>query len=61
MKEKLSKKQEDALFSEKFDIEFDILDRIDILILCKWDSPTIKHEIEKLCEQREKLSRELFD
>ncbi len=52
-------KQEEALEKESYDTEREILERIQILIAAKWDSDTIKSEIESLMMQYEKLFEEL--
>lgn len=56
---KLTSKQADALQDEMFDTEYEILEKVKILVLCKWDSDTIKCEVEKLCEHHNKLIEEL--
>ena len=60
MAKTLTKKQEDALHDEIFEIEWEILEKVDILVSCKWDSNTIKNEVDKLCKQRNQIQKELF-
>lgn len=60
MTNKLTKKQEDALQNEIFDIEWEIMDKVDILVSCKWDSETIRNEVDQLCKQRKQIEKELY-
>lgn len=58
---KLTKKQEeDALHNELLDTEYELLQKVHILIKCKWDSDTIKLEIEKLAKQHSELWDECY-
>lgn len=53
-------KQESELFDELMMIEQEILDCVDNLISVKWDSNTIKLEMQELMKRRNQLQRELF-
>jgi len=59
MAKKLTKKQEDGLQDEIFEIEWEIMEKVDILSSCKWDSETIRNEVDKLCKQRNQIYNEL--
>lgn len=54
-------KQESELFDELMAVEQELLDCVDNLISVKWDSNTIKLEIQELMKQRNQLQRELFE
>lgn len=54
-------KQESELFDELTTIEQDLLDCVDSLISVKWDSNTMKLEIQELMKQRKQLQSELFE
>lgn len=54
-------KQESELFDELMTIEQDMLDCVDNLISVKWDSNTMKLEIQELMKQRKQLQIELFE
>lgn len=54
-------KQESELYDELITVEHDLLDCVDNLINVKWDSNTMKLEIQELMKQRNQLQRELFD
>lgn len=53
--------KEDRLFDEKMETEHELFKKLDALIQAKWDSDTLKLEIEKLHENHEQLESELFD
>ena len=53
-------KQESELFDELMAVEQELLDCVDNLISVKWDSNTIKLEIQELMKHRNKLQKELF-
>ncbi len=59
-KEKEYIKREDHLMDELADLEFDIMTDVNYLISAKWDSPTMKNEIEKMNKQRTKIWDEVF-
>jgi hypothetical protein len=54
-------KQESELFDELMTVEHDLLDCVDNLISVKWDSNTMKLEIQELMKQRDQLQRELYE
>ena len=54
-------KQESELFDELMTVEQDLLDSVDNLISVKWDSNTMKLEIQELMKQRNQLQRELYE
>ena len=54
-------KQESELFDELVTVEQDLLDSVDSLISVKWDSNTMKLEIQELMKQRNQLQRELYE
>lgn len=56
----MDKKHEDALMDEQFEIEFEIILKLTTLIDAKWDSNTVKIEIEKLVEDFHRIGRELY-
>ena len=56
----------DAIYDKLNDLRFDATDKLDDLINVKWDSPSLKKEIEelmdkgfKLHEEREKLEKKI--
>ena len=53
-------KQESELFDELMAVEQELLDCVDNLISVKWNSNTIKLEIQELMNHRNQLQRELF-
>ena len=53
-------KQESELFDELMAVEQELLDCVDNLISVKWNSNTIKLEIQELINRRNQLQRELF-
>ena len=53
-------KQESKLFDELMAVEQELLDCVDNLISVKWNSNTIKLEIQELMNRRNQLQRELF-
>ena len=52
-------KKGNQIMDEKFDIEYDIFERLNALIMAKWDSNTLKLEIEKLNKQRQDMWNEM--
>lgn len=52
-------KQEEALYNEKFDIEWKIFTKLDALIETEWDSNTLKQKIIELLNQLHKIHHEL--
>ncbi len=52
-------KQEEALYNEKFDIEWDIFTKLDALIEAEWDSNTLKQRIVALLKQLHDIHHEL--
>lgn len=53
------KKKEDQLFNEKFDVEWEIINKIETLIDASWDSNTLKQQIETLVKQLDNLWGEI--
>lgn len=53
-------REESELFDELMMIEQEILDCVDNLISVKWDSNTIKLEIQELMKRRNQLQKDLF-
>jgi len=53
-------KQESELFDELMAVEQELLDCVDNLISVKWNSNTIKLEIQELMNRRNQLQKELF-
>lgn len=53
-------KEESELFDELMMIEQEILDCVDNLLSVKWDSNTIKLEIQELMKRRNQLQKDLF-
>ncbi len=49
----------DSLFDDLSDLEYEVMTNIRYLIKAKWDSPTVKNDIEKLNKQRNKLWDEI--
>jgi len=52
-------KQEDAIYDELFDMQIDMFWKISDLRNAKWDSPTLKQEIEVMIDHGHKLHEEL--
>lgn len=52
-------KQEDNLYSELMDIQIDVFWKVTDLINAKWDSPTLKLEMEELKKQGLKILDEI--
>ena len=49
------KKKLDGLMDEQMDIEFEIFDKIDALIIAKWNAPKLQTEIEQHIKDRKKI------
>lgn len=47
--------KESSLYTEEFDIEWELFNKLYTLIDAKWDSDTLKVEIESLVKQRSKI------
>jgi hypothetical protein len=54
-------KKEESLLDESMDIEFEIIDTLENLIRAKWDSNTLKGEIESNIYALLKVRREISD
>ena len=54
-------KKEEHLLDESMDIEFEIIDTLENLIRAKWDSNTLKAEIESNIFALLKVRREISD
>ncbi|MCP6727262.1 MAG: hypothetical protein KJI69_04500 [Patescibacteria group bacterium] len=55
------KEQEDQLCDSKFDLEFDIFEKLGSLIQAKWDSNSLKFDLSKMLSEHEKISVDLYD
>ena len=54
------KDREGKLYDEQFDIEYEVFKRLEYLIGAKWDSDTLKLELQQLVLERDKLLCELY-
>ena len=54
-------KRSDALYDEQFDLEWELYGKLRTLIDASWDSNTLKHQIESLLIQYEKVRNEICD
>jgi len=52
-------KKEEELLDESFAIEAEIIDKLHFLVGAKWDSNTLKIELETLLKTYEQISEEL--
>jgi len=50
---------EEQLAAEFCETDYEIVEKLGILIKAKWDSPTIKFELEQLWEHHEQLNDEI--
>ena len=56
-----TEQKHDQLMNENYEMEVEILDKLETLIKTKWDANTLKIEIEKLVKQRDKIWDEIFE
>jgi len=53
------KKREDQLTDEMFDVECDLIQKIQYIVNAEWDSPTLKRKIELLLKNHSDICEEL--
>ena len=53
------KKREDQLTDEMFDVECDLIQKIQYIVNAEWDSPTLKRKIELLLKNHSDIYEEL--
>ena len=52
--------KKDALFDEMFSLQDELHEKIGVLIKAKWDSNTLKLEIEKIYKQFKDIDYEIY-
>ena len=54
-------KRIDALNDKRYDLQFEIVDKVVDLIGVKWDAPTLQKEIESLVRQNHQNWKDIFE
>ena len=54
------KEQEDQLCDSKFDLEYDIFEKLGSLIQAKWDSNSLKFDLSKMLSEHEKRGKSIW-
>ena len=54
-------KRIDALNDKRYDLQFDIVDKVSALVDVKWDAPTLQKEIQSLVRENQKNWHDIFE
>ena len=55
-----TERSKDQLYDEQFDIEWELYQKLGVLIEAEWDSNTLKQKVESLYKQYYNVRHEIF-